>query len=74
MRVEMVQQKLQPATAEEDAEPLNTDCRQRQSKALLPSRVVFRAFVGPQPLSLSVPLDGPPDAAQDSAPKGKTRG
>ena len=34
----------------------------------IPSYIIFRAFVTPQPLLLSVPLDGPPDAAEDSTP------
>lgn len=38
---------------------------------LILSCIIFRAFVAPQPLALSVPLDGPPDPAEDSTPEGK---
>lgn len=44
---------------------------QRLGVFSLPSSFVFGAFVRPLPLPLSVPLDGPPDAAEDSTPEVK---
>ena len=44
---------------------------QRLGVFSLPSSFVLGALVRPLPLSLSVPLDGPPDAAEDSTPEVK---
>lgn len=43
----------------------------RAGSVFLPSSFVLGAFVPPLPLSLSVPLDGPPDTAEDSTPEVK---